>query len=111
MHEEVAAMVKDIQLMDKKDTQASKLSGGMKRKLRYSLYVTGLFSAKTWDILYRPILPPILVGEIFYLLVVFCPVLMIASIEDMATFTALVKIYSTEYFSNTKVPGLGEILV
>ena len=47
MCEEVAAMVKDIQLMDKKDTQASKLSGGMKRKLRYSLYVTGLFSAKT----------------------------------------------------------------
>ena len=35
MREEVAAMVEDIQLMDEKDTQASKLSGGMKRKLRY----------------------------------------------------------------------------
>ena len=34
-------------------------------------------------------------------------------IEDMATFTALVKIYSTEYFCNTKVhvAGLGEIFV
>ena len=28
-------------------------------------------------------------------------------IEDMATFTALVKIYSTEYFCNAKVAGLG----
>ena len=34
MHEEVAAMVEDIQLMDKKDIQARKLSGGMRRKLR-----------------------------------------------------------------------------
>ena len=32
-------------------------------------------------------------------------------IEDMATFTALAKIYSTEYFCNTKVSGLGEIFV
>ena len=32
-------------------------------------------------------------------------------IEDMATFTALVKIYSTEYFCNTKVARLGEIFV
>ena len=32
-------------------------------------------------------------------------------IEDMATFTALVKIYSTKYFCNTKVAGLGEIFV
>ena len=32
-------------------------------------------------------------------------------IEDMATFTALTKIYSIEYFCNTKAPGLGEILV
>ena len=31
--------------------------------------------------------------------------------EDMAAFTALAKIYSTEYFWNTKVPGLGEIFV
>ena len=30
------SMVEDIQLMDKKDTQAIKLSGGMKRKLRYN---------------------------------------------------------------------------
>jgi ABC-type lipopolysaccharide export system ATPase subunit len=37
VREEVAAMVEDIQLMDKKDTQASKLSGGMKRKLRYNI--------------------------------------------------------------------------
>ena len=29
----------------------------------------------------------------------------------MATFTALVKIYSTEYYCNTKVAGLGEIFV
>ena len=29
----------------------------------------------------------------------------------MATFTALAKIYSTEYFYNTKVAGLGEIFV
>ena len=32
-------------------------------------------------------------------------------IDDMATFTALAKIYSTEYFCNTKVAGLGEIFV
>ena len=32
-------------------------------------------------------------------------------IEDMVTFTALVKIFSTEYFCNTKVVGLGEIFV
>ena len=31
-------------------------------------------------------------------------------IEDMATFTALVKIYSIKYFCNTKVSGLGKIL-
>ena len=32
-------------------------------------------------------------------------------IEDMATFTALAKIYSTKYFYNTKVAGLGGIFV
>ena len=32
-------------------------------------------------------------------------------IEDMVTITALVKIYSTEYFCNTRVSGLGEIFV
>ena len=30
-------------------------------------------------------------------------------IEDMVTFIALAKIYSTEYFCNTNVAGLGEI--
>ena len=32
-------------------------------------------------------------------------------IEDMATFTALAKIYSTEYFCNVEVAGLGEIFI
>ena len=32
-------------------------------------------------------------------------------IEDMATFTASAKIYSTEYFCNAKVAGIGEIFV
>ena len=32
-------------------------------------------------------------------------------VEDMATFTALARIYSTEYFCNTKVAGLGENFV
>ena len=32
-------------------------------------------------------------------------------IEDMATFTTLAKIYSTNYFCNTKVDGPGEIFV
>ena len=32
-------------------------------------------------------------------------------IGDMATFTALAKIYSIENFCNTKVSGLGEIFV
>ena len=36
---------------------------------------------------------------------------MIIITEDMATFTALVKIYSTKYFCNTKVAGVDEILV
>ena len=31
-------------------------------------------------------------------------------IEYIATFTTLAKIYSTKYFCNTKVAGLGEIL-
>ena len=39
MHEEVMSMVEDIQLVDKKDTQAGRLSGGMKRKLRYNMCV------------------------------------------------------------------------
>lgn len=40
---EVSGMINDINLTDKTNTQSSKLSGGMKRKLRYdiadSLYV------------------------------------------------------------------------
>lgn len=35
INEEVDAMIKDLQLEDKKKIQASQLSGGMKRKLRY----------------------------------------------------------------------------
>ena len=31
--------------------------------------------------------------------------------EDMMTFTALAKIYSTEYFCDTKVAGVDEIFV
>ena len=31
--------------------------------------------------------------------------------EDMATFTALAKIYSSEYFCNARVAGIGEIFV
>ena len=48
MREEVISMIKDVQLVDKKDVQASKLSGGMKRKLRYSIYVAGLSRAKMY---------------------------------------------------------------
>ena len=47
---------------------------------------------------FSPISPPPLVGEIFI------------HKFDMVTFTAL-KIYSTEYFCNTKVAGLGEIFI
>ena len=32
-------------------------------------------------------------------------------IEDTATFTTLVKLYSTKFFCKTKVDGLGEIFV
>ena len=31
--------------------------------------------------------------------------------EDMATFTALAKVYSSEYFNNARVAGIGEIFV
>ena len=31
--------------------------------------------------------------------------------KDMVTFTAVEKIYSTEYFCDTKVDGLGEIFI
>ena len=53
--------------------------------------------------------PPALVGEIFL------SVKLLSCIndytEDKVTFTALVKIYSTEYFCNTKVTGPDEIFV
>ena len=39
----------------------------------------------------------------------FVPLLVIAYIEDMATFTTLVRVYSTEYFFNGN--GLGEIFI
>ena len=49
---------------------------------------------------------------------IFCPVLTTNIlfrvnyyIEDMVTFMALVKIYSTEYFCNAKVAGIGKIFV
>jgi hypothetical protein len=32
-------------------------------------------------------------------------------IEDMVTFSALAKIFSTKFFCNTKVAGLGEIFI
>ena len=35
MKTEVEAMIEDLQLMDKRNTQAGNLSGGQKRKLRY----------------------------------------------------------------------------
>ena len=55
-----------------------------------------------------PILPPAIIGEIF----IFANFLSCVNdyIEDMATFTVLAKIYSTKYFCNTKVSGLGKIL-
>ena len=38
---EVKAMIADLQLLDKTNIQASRLSGGMKRKLRYIyMYIT-----------------------------------------------------------------------
>ena len=39
MRSEVKAMVADLQLVDKAHIQASRLSGGMKRKLRYTVYM------------------------------------------------------------------------
>ena len=53
--------------------------------------------------------PPVLAGKIFF----FVKFLFRVNdcIEDMVTFTALEKIYSTEYFCDTKVPVLGEIFV
>ena len=36
---EVASMLQDLQLVDKTKTAAKNLSGGMKRKLRYSMCV------------------------------------------------------------------------
>ena len=58
---------------------------------------------------FSPILPPALAGENLYLQN-FLPCIN-DYIEDMATFTALAKIYFTEYFCNTKAARLGEIFV
>ena len=56
---------------------------------------------------FSPILPPALVGESFIHKFLSC---INDYVEDMVqTFTALAKIYSTKYFCNTKVAGLGEI--
>ena len=52
-----------------------------------------------------PASPPAIIGEIYI-----CKCVN-DYIEDMATFTALMKIYSTEYFCNVKAAGLGEIFV
>ena len=52
--------------------------------------------------------PSALIGEIFMMNFLSC---VHDYIEDMVTFTALMKTYSTEYFFNTKVAGLGEIFV
>ena len=57
----------------------------------------------------RKFSPPALIGQNFITLN-FCPFIK-DCIEDMATFTMLVKFYSTKYFCNTKVAGLGEIFI
>ena len=53
-----------------------------------------------------PISPPALIDEFLI-----CEFLSCVNdyIEDMVTFTALVKNYFIEHFCNTKVAGLGEI--
>ena len=43
-------------------------------------------------------------GEMF-ILQIFCPILINDYTEDMATFTALAKIHSSEYFCNAKIFG------
>ena len=53
-----------------------------------------------------PITPPALIDKFFS--ANFSPMLMIAYIEDEATFTILVKILSLENYCNTKVVGLGK---
>ena len=55
-----------------------------------------------------PISPSALIGEILSRKFLSC---VNDYVEDMVTFTTLVKIYSTKYFCNTKVAGLGEIFV
>ena len=52
-----------------------------------------------------PILPPVLISEIYFLSYVN------DYIDDMATFTVLEKNYSTKYFCNEKVAGPGEMFV
>ena len=41
-------MIEDIRLVEKKDVQASRLSGGMKRKLRYNNYCTIFVDKIPW---------------------------------------------------------------
>ena len=60
---------------------------------------------------FSPISPSALYWRNFYCVNFLSCVYVNDYIEDMATFTALAKIYSTEYFCNTKVAGLGEIFV
>ena len=56
-------------------------------------------------------MPPALVGENFIHEFFLLCVNDYIHVEDIVTFTALVKNYSTKYFSGTKVDGLGEIFV
>ena len=58
---------------------------------------------------FSPLLPPGLVGENFYSENLLSHVNDYIEHNIMATFTVLVKIYSIQYFCNTKVLGLGEI--
>ena len=91
----------------------------IKHEVHYCVFVgkislkEGSNSMDSLNVLYRqkfsPILPPAIIGEIF----LSANFLSCVNdyIEDMATFTTLAKIYSTEYFCNTKVSGLGETFV
>jgi hypothetical protein len=45
VYDEVKTMVADLQLGDKASIQASRLSGGMKRKLRYNNYYLKLINS------------------------------------------------------------------
>ena len=74
--------------------------------IRYTEFIsTEIFTRRKFS----PISPSVLVDKMF-ITQFFCPVLVFSTvyIEDMATFAAIGEIYSTEYFSTTKVAGLGE---